>query len=228
MNYVHLKHYHTAVQGFDHPLLEEVKGKPINSEKLDTLAEEVAGGRHPTELIMELRGCVGLLVGRFLANWPDTYPHLDDMVSEGLAEIIRLCHSITFDLLRGRAILVIATSRAQFRIEKMLNEMRSLSAPSHWTQLDRLKGGKDPIYLQADTNEYSDVPHPEDSGDEWKRDLLEALSQIQPMDEIDAALLESFNWGRGYQELADDLGVGVATIHRRKRRLYEQYLQLTR
>jgi hypothetical protein len=228
MNYIHLKHYHTAVQGFNHPLLKGVKGKRLDSEHLDALAKGVAGGGDPTELIMELRGCVGLLVGRFIANWPDTYSHLDDMVSEGMAEISRLCSSITFDLLAERAILVIATSRSQFAIEKMLNEMRSLSAPSHWTQLDRLKSDRDPIYLQADTNEYSDVPHPEDAGDEWKRDLLDALGQIQPSDEIDAALLESFNWGRGYRELADELGVGVATIHRRKRRLYEQYLQLTR
>ncbi len=80
-----------------------------------------------------------------------------------------------------------------------------------------------PIYLQAEKNKYEESQHSEDAGDEWKRDVLDVLEKIQPQDAIDEALLCPFNWGRTYQEMADELKVGVGTIHRRKARLYEIY-----
>ena len=56
--------------------------------------------------------------------------------------------------------------------------------------------------------------------------VVVGLSHERETDWLDEALLDRFNWGRGYQELADELGVGVGTIHRRKARLYKRFLEL--
>jgi DNA-directed RNA polymerase specialized sigma24 family protein len=96
-------------------------------------------------------------------------------------------------------------------------------------QKELISDGEAPIYrVGEDVAFITDSIHPVEDGDEWKRDVLETLRKMEPQDEIDTALLDRFNWGRGHQELADELGVGVGTIHRRKARLYKQYLKLTR
>jgi hypothetical protein len=234
MNYIHLKHYHTDVQRFDHPLLDDAK--VVSEDKLNEMAETVLAGGSSDELALALRRTVSLLVGRYLANWPATAPFLDDMVSEGLTEIVWLCRDIPLDLFKIRGILVIATSRAQNGIEKMLNRVVGLAAPSTYTQMDRMKKGKDPIYLESvsvdfhDQDEdtgFCDSLHPSDGGHSDLRDVLEAVCKIEAKDDIDAYLLAEENWGRSYTEMAADLGVSIVCIHRRKKQLYSRYLELT-
>jgi DNA-directed RNA polymerase specialized sigma24 family protein len=132
-------------------------------------------------------------------------------------------------LLKNRTILKIATRRIDDTIQRFLNRNQALTAPSLWKQNALTVNGETPIYRKSeDIVGLPEVTHPVEEGDEWKRDLLEVLAKIKPRDEIDAALLDQFNWGRSHQELADELGVGVGTIHRRKARLYKQYQELTR
>jgi len=226
MNYIHLKHYHTNTARFDHELLDGAIS--FSEEDLNEKAVCVIAGEKPDDLICSLRGCVSLLVGRYLGNFGGLEPYIDDMVAEGLLAITALCAAIPDEKFRERGILKLATSRAQWSIEKMLNKNRSVMAPSHTIQLQRIRDDKEPVYKTTETNEYSEQTMPEDVGDEAVRDILDAFSKIQPEDEIDIALMDPANWGRGYQELADDLGIGVATVHRRKQRLYQQYLDLTR
>lgn len=226
MNIIHLKAYHTNTKRFKHPLLKKLT--PVSEEELNKLAADVLAGADPEALVLALRGCVSMLVGRYIGNFQGLEPYIDDMVSEGMAAVIMLCNDLPKDLVEERGILRCASLRAQGYIEKMLNKMRSLAAPSRDTQFKRIRNEEDPLYLQSETNEYSEMAMPMDDGDEWKRDVLDALSMIEREDEIDAALLDRFNWGRSYRELAKELGVGVMTIQRRKVRLYQKYLELTR
>jgi len=224
--YVHLKHYHTNMCEFKHPLMDGVI--TTSEEGLNKLAQEVIDGDSPDVLILALRPCVKQLVSRYLGNWKVTKPFVDDMVSEGLAEVSRLCQDIPLDLFAERGILKIATSRAQAGIEFMLNKVKSIVAPGHTTQRRRIHNNKAPIYLLAETSNYSEIVQPRVDSDEGLRDILDALCQIEPEDEVDVALLHEFNWGRGHEDLATELGVSISTIHRRKARLYEKYLELTR
>jgi len=226
MYYIHLKHYHNTPAPFQHPLLDGCE--TVSQDVLNAKAQKVIDGGDPEDLIMSLRFCVSMLVGRFLESWPDTLPYEDDMVSQGMLEVSRLCRDIPLDLFAERGILIIANSRAQQGIELMLNEMRSLASASSMQQMRRIRRGEDPAYLQATTNEYTENVHPEDERDEMTREIMDAFVKIVPEDEIDVALMQERNWGRGYQELADEFGVGVGTIHRRKARLYKKYLELTR
>lgn len=226
MNYIHLRHYHTNTKRFKHPLLDGCK--TASEEDLNALANEVLIGADPDSLIDALRGCVSMLVGRYLGNFSNLESFVDDMVSEGMLAVVNLCKAIPVDLFLEKGILKIATSRAQFEIERALNNMRCVASPSDRQQRRLISRDKEPIYLTADTNEYDEASHPEDYSDEGLRDILDAFSMIQPEDELDIFLMDTSNWGRGYQELADECRVGVATIHRRKQRLYQKYLELTR
>lgn len=225
MNYIHLKSYHTNTKRFKHPLLKNVKS--YSEEELNDMAAKVLSGDNPESLILALRGGLSMLVGRFIGNF-NVAKHLDDMVSEGMTAITRLCNKLPADLVARRGILKVSTSVAQSAIENMLNSVRGLASAGRSKQFELINRDEEPIYLTVSSNQYIEEQHPEDNGDEAVRDILDAFSHIQPDDEIDIFLMDQSNWGRGYQELADDLGVGVATVHRRKQRLYQKYLRLTR
>lgn len=233
MNYIHLKHYHTDVKRFEHPLLDGAER--YTAKQLDEMAQRVIDGGSPEELILALRKCLSLLVGRYLANWPESEPYVDEMVSEGFVEITRLCQKIPLDIFNRHGILVIATSRAQRAIEDMLNRSRPLSSPSRYTQMELIRKGEDPIYLQSARqleeveaeDDYVEDIHPADEGDEFVRDILDAFSQIQPLDDIDVAIMDPANWGRELKEVAEEIGTTKWTVMRRKQRLYQRYLELT-
>jgi hypothetical protein len=199
----------------------------VSEAALNEEAEKVLAGKGPDDLIMSLRGCVSMLVGRYLANWPTTSRFVDEMASEGIAEIVRLCHNIPVDKFRERGILKLATSRAQTGIEDMLNSIRSISSPSNWTQKKLLRTGKDPIYLTTEATEYNEESHPMDNGDEQVRDIIDAFCKLVPEDRVDAYIMDEYNWGRTNEELAAEIGVGKSTIHRRRQRLYQRYLEIT-
>jgi hypothetical protein len=168
------------------------------------------------------------MIGRYMANWPQTIPFLDDIISEGFLALSRLSSEISFDLLAGRGILKVASQRMQDQIETFLNSNQSIAAAGMTKQKKAVSEGTEPFYHKGVLEEIPETAHPTDEGDEWKRDILEVLNSIEPIDEVDVALLSRENWGRGYQELADDLGVGIGTIHRRKTKLYNRFLELTR
>jgi len=225
MNYTHLRHYHTDCEPFDHPLLDGCGS--LDADALDQMAEHVLVGDSPDDLILALRGCVSLLVGRYIANWPDTRPYIDDMVSEGMSEISRLCSEIPLDLFRERGILVIATSRAQYGIENMLNKMRSVTAPSSASQRRLIQRDEEPIYAVAETREYDEANHPLDGGDEGCRDILDAFCRLEPKDEIDEFLLDESNWGKTHAELGRAIGISKVAVMARRQKLYQRYLELT-
>ncbi len=232
MNYIHLKHYHTKVQNFDHPLLDDVI-KSYNRGKLNTLAWQVVEGEDPEELVMALRSCLKLLVGRFLGNWPESAPYVDDMVSEGLSEIVRLCNDIPEDLLAKKSIFKIADSRAQYGIEKMLNNSRSLSSASPRTQMTRIGRGEDPLYVQSVSDTLLSTPedetafHPVEDGDEKIREILEVIRMLKPADEIDEKILDPLYWDMSDAELAMKSGISPQAIRKRKLRLHNQFLRIT-
>jgi hypothetical protein len=232
MNYIHLKHYHTKVQNFDHPLLDDVT-KSYDRGKLDDLAWQVVEGGDPQQLVLALRSCLKLLVGRFLGNWPESAPYVDDMVSEGLAEIVRLCNDIPEDSLATKSIFMLTVSRAQFGIEKMLSKLRSLATADPKTQWKRIAQGKEPIYIQGVSDSFLATPedetanHPVEFGDEDIRDVLEALSMLKPADEIDEKILDPLYWDMSDAELSDKVGISRQAIRKRKLRLYNQFLKLT-
>jgi DNA-directed RNA polymerase specialized sigma24 family protein len=117
----------------------------------------------------------------------------------------------------------------QDQIETYLNSNQSLAAAGMWKQKRNIGKGEGPIYrTSAEMGEIPEAVHPEDDGDEWKRDVLDTLGKIDPEDEIDKVLLNHFYWGWTYQELSDMLGVSVSTVHRHKVSLYERFLELTR
>ena len=232
MNYIHLKHYHTKVQNFDHPLLDDVT-KSYDSDKLDDLAWQVVEGGDPEELVLALRSCLKLLVGRFLGNWPESAPYVDDMVSEGLSEIVRLCSDIPKDLLATKSIFKITVSRAQYGIEKMLDSLRSLSSASPRTRLKRIVQGGESVCVQSVSDSLLSTPedetdhHPIESGDEKIRDVLEVIGMLKPADEIDEKILDPLYWDMSDAELAANVGVSPQAIRKRKLRLYTQFLKFT-
>jgi len=217
MNYIHLKHYHTNVMNFEHPMLDDVV-ESYDSDKL---------------LVLALRSCLKLLVGRLLGNWPESEPYVDDMVSEGFAEIVRLCNDIPEDLLAEKSIFKIADSRAQAGIERMLNSLRALAAVSPRTQMARFNRDEDPFYVQSVSDSTLRTPedetawHPIEDGDEQIRDVLESIRMLPPSDEIDKKILNPLYWNMSDSELANEVGVSRQAIRKRKRRLYNQYLKIT-
>jgi hypothetical protein len=224
---IRLRPQHTEIERVKHPLLEGAKAVPI--DELEAMAKRVARGGSGDELIMALRAPLRNLVGKYLYYFPTCRQFEDEMVSEGLTAFSALISDISLDFLAGRAILSIALRRAEDAINVFINSNQGVAAASMCQQKKLVKNGKDPVYITAEV-EVSELNYeqPSDLGDEKIRDVLDALSMIEPQDEIDEFILDPFNWGRGYQELADDLGVGVGTIHRRKTRLYKKYLEITR
>lgn len=236
MNYIHLKHYHNSCTRFKHPLLDGCI--LVLEDDLNKMAEGILSGEDADELVLALRYSLSLLVGRYMANWPDSRPYVEDMVSEGISEIVRLCRNIPIELFMERGILKIATNRAQFGIEKMLNAMRALSAPSHATQLTRIKQNEDPIYLESlkhsqqepgeDENrvDYAENCHPLDLGDISTRDIFDAFCKIVLEDEVDEFLMAEASWGQSNVALARQLGWARPSVEYRREKLYKKFLEL--
>jgi hypothetical protein len=209
---------------FTHPLLPNVKAYTV--EEINKLVDELKDDPNFRATMIDalVRSCLRCMVGKYLFHWPVSRPFTDDMVSEGFTAICE----IPLDKLSKHGILKVATRRVQDKINLFLNKNQSLSSPSLRKQKYLQRDGEEPIYRSQSTDRYRENLHPMDDGDEWKRDMLDALGKIKPRDHIDATILKRTNWGRRYQELADELNVGVGTIYRRKKALHKQFLQLTR
>ncbi|MHC4704260.1 MAG: sigma-70 RNA polymerase sigma factor region 4 domain-containing protein, partial [Planctomycetota bacterium] len=159
--------------------------------------------------------------GRYMYHWPISRRFRDGMISEGLFALTLMIDGLPYD----RPVWEIAARKIESRINQFLNDNQSATSPSLRQQYYLKADGKDPIYL-GDSIEVPEESHPQGVGDESCRDILDAFCKLTPQDDIDVAIMDEFNWGRKLQDLADELGVGVGTIHRRKQRLYKQYKEL--
>jgi hypothetical protein len=121
-----------------------------------------------------------------------------------------------------------ATSAIINAIEIYINDNQSLAAASKAEQKRRIARGEAPAYLSAVMNDYSMCDMEERDPDTYKRDVMEALEALPVRDEIDEAILRKSSWSKSHTELADDLGLDETTILRRRRRLYNEFLELTR
>jgi len=203
----------------DHPLL-----KNCVSFTEDEI-EEISKNGTDDELILALRSCLRYNVARIAGKWEATIPYIDDMISVGMLAIVQYVarrHTSTSEYSTMKQ----ATSAIINALEEFLNSNQSLSAPSTRDQKRRLARGEDPLYLQAITNDYSDVMLEERDPDTYKRDVMEALELLNT-DELDEAILRQSSWSKTHTELAKALGVSKSTILRRRERLYHQFLKLT-
>jgi hypothetical protein len=220
---VSLRPYHGIPKVFQHPLLDGVV--TYTDYELDKLVDESKDDPDFRSIMLDaLRGCLKNTVGRYLYHWPITRSFTDDMVSEGFTA---LCE-IPLDKLSKHGILEVAARRIQDKINLFLNKNQSLASPCLRKQKYLQKDGEDPIYMSQSMDYYCEAVQPLESGDEWKRDMLDTVNKIKLRDQIDTAIMSPLNWGRKHQELADELNIDVSTVSRRKKRLYKQFLQLTR
>ena len=222
---IRLKKYHNKSNKFNHHLLNDAVS--YSEEELDLIAEAVIECLiPPSVLISSLRSCLRYIVGKYIANWPSTKRFQDEMVSEGFVALSEVVNNISVDFLKDRSILKVANQYITDRIEVFLNRNLAVTSASMWKQNKNISEGKSPIYCEnVDLDCLPETSHPIDKGDEWKRDILDCLNKICK-DNLDKALLDRRNWGKKYQQLADELGVGVGTIHRRKARLYKRFIKL--
>jgi len=224
---VRLKHYHTNIHKVSHPLLDVARSH--SEEDLQEILKGILDGSVERDVLtMALRSALGNMLGRYKANWPQTIPFMDDMVSEGFLALSRFSSEISLDFLAGRAILKVASQRMQDQIETYLNFNQAMAAASISKQQQVIKEGLNPLYCVSEAEAVPEELHPADEGDEWKRDILEVVNTMDGVDDIGRAILARENWGLNFQDLADALGVGVGTIHRRKVQLYSEFLELTR
>jgi len=212
MKLVHLRHYHRKTVVVKHPLLDDAK--VYSEEQLQQLEGDA--------LCLALRSCLRHLIYRFVGNWGCTRPYVDDMVSEGMVAIVHLVNNL--DILKGRPILNVASSRIQNRIEVMLNKMRSLRAPSCKKQWKQIAAGEPPIYMQTVPLEAAESAECADPT--AMVDLKDLIASIPAKDELDAAILSSENWGQFEKDIATRFGVSKTTVHNRKQKLFLAYLKL--
>lgn len=226
MSYIHLRHYHNHMRPVDHCLFKDVK--TVSEEELAEMVDKVLEGGKPDELILALIGCVSMLLGRYAARFPWLERYMDDMASVGFQELTTLCNNIPAKKVKERGILKIASQRVQAAVENEINRLQALVVAPQRTQSYLIGKGEEPVYLTTEENEYTDNNSPEDLGDEWKRDFLDALDAIPRNDKLDCIILNKDNWGRTNKEIAKEAGVSTKTVRRRKADLYCKYLELTR
>jgi hypothetical protein len=209
---IRLQPFQTKARAFSHPLLGG--HQPKTEEELQELRDD------PDALVLGLFSSLRHLVGRFLQYYPQTAQFLDDMVSEGVAVLIKLSKDPPKDILHT------ANRRMEDVIESYLSVNIVASAPSLWKQKELSKEGADPR-IATSIGKMPEKWHPHDDGDYDVRDVLDAVSHIEPKDAVDDELLDKINWGKSNVEMAAELGVSEATIRARRQELYNQYLSLT-
>jgi FixJ family two-component response regulator len=73
-----------------------------------------------------------------------------------------------------------------------------------------------------------EVDKEEHDSDTYKRDILDALEELEAKDILDRTILSPLFWGKTDKEVADYLGAPRETIRDRRSRLYKEFLNLTR
>lgn len=224
MTYVRLSSKQLRVKKFNHPMFNGVKS--FTAEELDDLKEALLLGGPSNTLIMALRSQVRWTIGRYLWHWPITRPFLDEMVGEGMLAVVMMCKGLTRDMFpEGMTIQKLGSSRIRGRIERMINDLQSISAPGLRTQAERVERGEEPVYLEA-----SREPLHEDKEANYREvekfDMLESLEKLREDCSMASAILDPDNWGLSDEELAGKLGLGRSHITKRRNVLLKQYLAM--
>lgn len=167
-------------------------------------------------------------VGRFMFHWEMARPFEDDMTCEGLYALANFLEGIDREEFEGRTVMSVAFVRIRDRIEHYLNDNLSVvSGPSL----------RNRYYNDIEDAEVFDVDllheekHPEAEGDEWKRDILEAIDVLRErhtQDDLDVAILSRPYWGASDTEIAEEYGVSRATVWDRRSRLRKLFNDLVR
>lgn len=190
-------------------------------DQLDELVQQIhQGKKSKQDLAMALRSVLRYTIGRYKAHYRrHVENHIDEMICEGLLAVTKFVEKL--DTSEKHDILKVVQVRIKERVESYLNNFQEALSPSLRTQ-------KKGACYKHTQNEITESVEPIDEDDIFKRDVLEALEALEPRDRIDAYLLNPLYWGQTEQELADLLNVNQATINRRKKSLYQQYLEITR
>lgn len=221
---VHLRSYHRKSKKFKHPVVENCK--PITKDDAELLATALFNDRAKNKdaFVNGMMSAIRHLVGRYLAAWPETKRYTDEMVAEGLLSVVRTANTLTKEILDGRPVLKVVTSRAQSAIEAALYKLGSVTAPAKATRDRNAAVGKSSPYRVAETD-LSKVDLFDNTTQEEK-DLFDANDALEVMAkrlQLDVDLLKPEYRDLTSEEVAALLNVPQWTVRRRRARLRSIY-----
>ena len=146
-------------------------------------------------------------------------------LKRGLLAVTMLVNKLQWEMLMCSHIQKLASRRIRNRIECMLNDLRSISAPVLPTQKNMQREGKSPIYLVAVREPVPDDKVCDDS-EEAKYDMLDAVSALRNECDTAREILDPGNWGLSDEELAHKLGVPRRDISRCRCKLLSDFRTL--
>lgn len=190
MNLIHLTSRQTKQAKFNHPLLEN--SKELEADVLDKLIEFYIASHDKTafdDLILGNLILVKWVVGRFLYHWPESREFEDDMASEGIVAITEIVTGLT-EVLPGVQLRAMIVARVKGKIERYLNDNRSLVRASTRTNQRRFREGKDLEYTNTVQLDERAVSALDDNL--AAIDILDSLDSIESIDNeelIDAVML---------------------------------------
>ena len=120
-----------------HPMFEGVE--PVSIRELNRLTEERLNGGSLEPLTLALRSLARYQIGRFMWNHAESRRFLDEMVGEAMLAISMLVNNLKREQLEGIDIGKLACGRIKDRIEVVLNDLVSISAPCVRTQSRAVK-----------------------------------------------------------------------------------------
>lgn len=143
MNIIKLTKGQKSLMKVEHPLLDGTK--PMTDEELI----DAWGAKDRDAMIMGHMFFIKIIVGRFLANWPETRRFEEDMISEGLLAVTQAVNDVMDNYRLESNFQSVVWTKIRVAIEKMINRDRSLFAPSNRQQWDLLRETGEPDYNYA-------------------------------------------------------------------------------
>jgi hypothetical protein len=172
MNIIRLTKGQKNCSKVEHPLLD--MSQPMTEEDL-------AEAKDRDSIILGHLYFVKIIVGRFLANWPETRRFEEDMVSEGVLALTKYADDTWKSGSVPSDFQPTCWTKIRVAIEDMLNRDRSTSAPSRREQWREIEEGREPIYHYARTfNEKLEAG--ESSYDPEFIDILDELDFLSETD----------------------------------------------
>lgn len=180
MNIIRLSDGQKRQLKIDHPLLNGAK-KMSDDDILDAMNRFVAGDDAARDdLIMGQMYIIKVLVGRYLAHWPETRRFQDDMISEAMVAVIEVVDALKSDNptdnFQGTVWNTIKS-----KIERMLTKCRSMFTSSHRSNHRRLEKGLEPDYNYAQSLHEDVEAGRDDDGIGWV-DMLDELELLGDQD----------------------------------------------
>ena len=143
MNIIKLTKGQKRQMKVEHPLLDNTE--PMTDEQVI----DAWGANDDDALIMGHLFFIKIIVGRFLAHWPETRRFEEDMVSEGLAAVTETVKEAMDAYRLPDNFQATVWTKIRTGIEIMLNRDRSMVAPGRTKQWEEVKAGREPIYNYA-------------------------------------------------------------------------------